>query len=236
MKRPYWIDPSDEGTPFPDPELALREPDGLLAIGGNLSPQRLIDAYSNGIFPWYSADQPILWWTPDPRLVLFPEDLKISRSLRKTLRKPTYEITFDRAFSAVIDNCARPRPNQDGTWITPEMHRAYCRLFELGHAHSAEAWYEGELVGGLYGIAVGQVFFGESMFAHRTDASKAAFAHLVRQLEKWDFGLIDCQVKSAHLQSLGAVEIPRREFTHLVKTLTDAAGRTGPWQAEGVGF
>lgn len=236
MITPYWIDPTDDKAPFPDVELALREPDGLLAIGGGLSPKRLINAYTHGIFPWYSAGQPILWWSPDPRLVLYPAELRISRSLRKTLRRQSFDVTFDQAFAKVINACAEPRPSQDGTWITPEMNKAYCQLHEMGLAHSVEAWHQGELLGGLYGVAIGQVFFGESMFSRRTDASKVAFAHLVRHLENWNYRLIDCQVKSTHLVSLGAREIPRRQFTQLLTQLTRAGGQPAPWRSGPVQF
>jgi leucyl/phenylalanyl-tRNA--protein transferase len=214
---PYWIDPESPEIYFPDVEFALLEPDGLLAVGGDLSSERLLHAYRNGIFPWYGPDQPILWWSPDPRLVLFPEDLRVSRSLAKILRKNQFAITLDTAFSDVIEQCAEPRPGQTGTWITPEMQAAYTGLHELGHAHSVECWYEGELVGGLYGLALGRVFFGESMFARMADASKAVFVTLIRQLQRWGFHLIDCQVYTEHLESLGATSIPRREFVHLLK-------------------
>lgn len=212
-RAPYWLSPEDPDAPFPPVDYALRDPDGLLAIGGDLRPERLLRAYRQGIFPWYSAGQPILWWSPDPRMVLEPAALKISRSLRKTLRRHPYRITLDEAFTAVMQGCAEPRADAQGTWITAEMQRAYERLHELGYAHSAEAWQDGELVGGLYGVALGRVFFGESMFTRRSDASKAAFVHLVRQLQAWEFTLIDCQVHTGHLASLGAAPIPRRTFT-----------------------
>lgn len=212
MSAPYWLPPHQPDW-FPDVEQALRDPDGLLAIGGDLSLTRLLSAYRHGIFPWYSDAQPILWWSPDPRSVLFPEELKIARSLRKTLKKERYQITFDTAFSDVVQQCAEPRDDDYGTWITDEMQQAYQRLHEAGHAHSVEAWYQNKLVGGLYGVALGKVFFGESMFARLTDASKVAFVTLVAHLRQWDFQLIDCQVETAHLNSLGARTIPRREFT-----------------------
>jgi len=207
-----WLDPADASCPFPPLEHALTDPDGLLALGGDLSVTRLINAYRHGIFPWYSDGQPIMWWSPDPRTVLFPEALNISRSLAKTLRKKPYEISLNKSFSEVITACAAPRNDGEGTWITDEMQHAYCRLHTEGHAHSVESWRDGELVGGLYGIAIGQVFFGESMFAYANDASKVAFVHLVRHLSKAGFKLIDCQVDSAHLQSLGATQIPRSQF------------------------
>lgn len=233
---PYWIDPRDRTYRFPDVRLALREPDGLLAIGGDLSPQRLESAYRHGIFPWFNHDQPILWWSPDPRAVLFPDQLKISRSLRKTLRKQVFTVTLDRAFNEVIEACSGPRnPDQHsdpGTWITPEMKQAYNRLHENGLAHSVESWQEGELVGGLYGVAVGRVFFGESMFTRITDASKVAFVHLVRQLQLWGFSVIDCQIHSAHLESLGAENIRRQRFTRLLDEYCNKPGQPLPWVME----
>lgn len=211
-QRPFWISPGDSSQAFPDVSLALKEPDGLLAVGGDLSSARILAAYRNGIFPWYSDNQPILWWSPDPRTVLYPAALKVSRSLRKRLRQRHFELTLDKAFRQVIQACAGPRRGSEGTWITDAMTDAYCRLHEEGHAHSVECWSDGKLVGGLYGVAIGQVFFGESMFSRMTDASKVAFCHLVVQLEAWKFGLVDCQVYSPHLASLGAQEISRTRF------------------------
>ncbi len=216
-------------APFPPLELALADPNGLLCAGGDLSPQRILDAYRHGIFPWFSDGQPILWWSPDPRMVLFPAEFKVSRSLRKTLRAGRYEIRLDSDFAAVIDACAHTwRPGQPGTWITPDMRRAYRQLHELGWAHSVETWVEGrnghELVGGLYGLAIGRMFYGESMFSLRTDASKIAAAHLARFLESRDFGMVDCQMYTEHLASLGAREIPRGEFSaRLADLIADAA-------------
>lgn len=204
-----WLTP---GAAFPPLEQALTEPPGLLAAGGELSAARLVDAYTNGIFPWYNEGDPVLWWSPDPRMVLFPRELKISRSLRKRMRRKDYEVRFDTAFAAVMRGCAAPREDHGGTWITREVIDGYCRLHELGLAHSVETWIDGELAGGLYGVALGRVFYGESMFTRVNDASKIAFAHLVRQLEQWQFGIIDCQMRTAHLASFGAREIPRREF------------------------
>ena len=193
----------------------------------------MLNAYRQGIFPWYSEGQPILWWSPDPRAVLFPEHLKVSRSLRKTLRKGLFRVAADSAFREVLEGCAAPRPDQDGTWLLPEMKQAYVRLHELGYAHSVEAWHDGALVGGLYGLALGQVFYGESMFTRRTDASKVAFVHLVRQLQGWGFRLIDCQMSTSHLMSLGAEEIPRGQFVSLLDRYCDARGRPpGPWRLE----
>ncbi|MFA7386161.1 MAG: leucyl/phenylalanyl-tRNA--protein transferase [Thiohalobacteraceae bacterium] len=231
-RAPYWLDPDDPQAPFPPVELALREPDGLLALGGDLAPERLLRAYRRGIFPWYSAGQPILWWSPDPRMVLRPSQLKISRSLGKTLRKKRFEITLDKAFDAVMAGCAEPRADSDGTWITPEMRRAYGQLHAAGYAHSVEAWHENQLVGGLYGVALGRVFFGESMFARVTDASKVAFAHLVRQLARRRFGLIDCQVHTGHLASLGAEPLARAIFVRELDRLADSNPAPLAWQLD----
>jgi len=208
----YWLNEYDEQAPFPPVELALQDPDGLLCFGGDLSTTRLLHAYRAGIFPWYSEGQPIMWWSPNPRLVLFPEQLKVSRSLRKTINKKLFRVTINMDFEGVINACAEPRSDGDGTWITADMLEAYSRLHRAGHAVSVEAWHEDKLVGGLYGIAMGQVFFGESMFARMTDASKVAFVLFAQQLQQWDFKLIDCQVHTPHLCSLGAAEIPREQF------------------------
>lgn len=204
---------------FPPVESALSEPNGLLAVGGDLSPQRLLEAYCKGIFPWFNEDDPILWWSPNPRMVLFPNELKISRSLRKTLKKDYYQIRTDSNFTQVMHACAAPRKGQAGTWIHPQMVTAYSILHEMGLAHSVETWVDGILVGGLYGVSLGKVFFGESMFSLAPDASKIAFVHLVKQLQYWEFGLIDCQVKTGHLASLGAREISRVEFSQKLDTL-----------------
>ncbi|MDD2760887.1 MAG: leucyl/phenylalanyl-tRNA--protein transferase [Methylomonas sp.] len=210
------LDPFNPGQPFPPLDQALSEPNGLIAVGGCLSPRRIVDAYRHGIFPWFNPGEPILWWSPDPRLVLFPAHLKISRSLAKTLRKQAFEIRYDFAFSEVIAACAAPRRAEGGTWITRDMKNAYRSLHEQGIAHSFEAWQDGRLVGGLYGIGIGRVFFGESMFHRATDASKVVFVHLVRQLTDWGYALIDCQVSSGHLLTLGAEEIPRKVFADLL--------------------
>jgi len=228
--RLSYLDPCKPNQAFPPLESALENPNGLLAVGGCLSPQRLINAYQHGAFPWFNAGEPILWWSPDPRLVLFPDKLKVSRSLQKTLRQQRYSLTYDRAFAAVIEACSAPRSSQSGTWISDDMKLAYLELHRLGVAHSVEAWLDGELVGGLYGIAIGRVFFGESMFHRATDASKVAFAHLVTQLMAWEFQLIDCQVSSNHLSSLGAEEITRREFSTLLARLCVEAPATEAWQ------
>jgi len=224
------LDPFRPEQPFPDPDDALDDPDGLLAIGGCLSPQRLINAYHNGIFPWYNPGEPILWWSPNPRLVLFPDRLQISRSLNKTLRKNIFDISYDRAFADVINACAAPRHQENSTWISPEMNRAYNQLHQQGIAHSVEAWHNNKLVGGLYGLAIGQVFFGESMFHIQTDASKVAFVHLVNQLTTWNYQLIDCQVHSNHLVSLGAEEIDRADFNKLLKHLCQQSVTKQSWQ------
>ena len=209
---------------FPPIDSALAEPNGLLAAGGDLSPERLLAAYRLGIFPWYAAGEPILWWSPEPRMVLVPSEFALSRSLAKTLRNRRYEVRADSAFTQVVSACAAPRRDADGTWISAEMQAAYLHLHQLGHAHSIETWVDGRLAGGLYGVAIGGVFYGESMFAAVTDASKIALAHLCRHLERHDFGLLDCQMHTPHLASLGAREIPRREFTAQLAQHTAAAG------------
>lgn len=221
-----WLGVRD---PFPPVEDALSEPNGLLAAGGDLSPQRLLDAYARGIFPWFNDEDPVLWWSPDPRMVLFPGELHMSRTLRRTIKAGTFTVTLDRAFKAVIDGCAAPRAEQDGTWITGDMARAYLRLAELGHAHSVESWQHGELAGGLYGVAVGRVFYGESMFSRQSNASKVALAYLARQLERWNFELIDCQMSTEHLASLGAREIPRDEFLRGLGRGTARPAPPSPW-------
>ncbi|HET7729685.1 MAG TPA: leucyl/phenylalanyl-tRNA--protein transferase [Usitatibacter sp.] len=203
--------------PFPPVTKALRSPNGLLCAGGDLSAERILDAYRQGIFPWFSEGDPILWWSPDPRMVLFPEELKVSRSLRKAAARGPYETRVDTAFREVMQACAEPRGGQAGTWIVPEMVDAYSRLHEMGFAHSVESWEGDRLVGGLYGMAVGQVFFGESMFARATDASKVALVRLVERLRAADFRVIDCQQNTAHLASLGAREIPRKAFAQLLQ-------------------
>ena len=225
----HWLR-ADE--PFPPVTAALAEPNGLLAAGGELSAARLIDAYRHGIFPWFNPGQPILWWSPDPRMVLFTAELKVSRSLRKALRNRDYEMRADTRFRAVIQACAKPRPQQDGTWISAGMIAAYCALHEQGLAHSVETWIDGELAGGLYGVALGRVFYGESMFTHAADASKIALVQLVRQLERWDFGMIDCQVHTGHLASGGARAIPRADFMRKLQELVNCAGATGCWRLD----
>jgi len=222
----------DSRDPFPEVERALAEPNGLLAAGADLSLPRLLEAYRNGIFPWFSHDQPILWWSPDPRMVLFPAALKVSRSLARTLRNARFEVRADTAFDAVIEGCRQPRRGESGTWITEEMAEAYGTLHRAGFAHSVETWLDGKLVGGLYGIALGRAFFGESMFARVSDASKVALVALARQLQHWGFGVIDCQMNTAHLASLGAREIPRAEFTRRLRELVHYAPVPVPWRLE----
>lgn len=199
---------------FPDPSLS--EDDGLLAIEGDLSPERLLLAYSNGIFPWFSDDEPILWWSPDPRFIVYPKDIRISHSMKKLLKKNTYRVSFDTCFRDVISNCSNTR-KETGTWITNEMIEAYCKLHELGYAHSVETWHQDKLVGGLYGISMGKCFFGESMFSTMDNASKVAFITLGKSLEEKGFSMIDCQVHTTHLESLGAVYITREKFLELIK-------------------
>ena len=207
--------------PFPPVEMTREDMGGLLAIGSNLSTARLLDAYMNGIFPWGTVEGYPLWYSPDPRMVLFPDEFRLTRSLRQTLRGRDYEVRFDSDFPAVIAGCAAtPRPGQDGTWISAEMMEAYIRLHELGWAHSVEVYVEGDLTGGLYGLAIGRMFYGESMFSRRSNVSKIAFAHLVRYLQAHDFGMIDCQMRNEHLVSLGGREISRTDFLARLHELT----------------
>ncbi len=236
MKSIFLI---QDKQPFPPVELALEQPNGLLAAGGDLSPERLLDAYRHGIFPWFNEDDPILWWSPNPRMVLFPAEFKTSNSLRKTLRNGNYEVRTDTAFEQVMRACAAPRNGQAGTWIQEEMIAAYCVLHRMGYAHSVETWMDGELVGGLYGMAIGSMFYGESMFSRKTNASKIALAHLARQLERHGFGpstglrtgMIDCQMNTPHLASLGAREIPRDEFIRRLQELIHCPP-INPWQID----
>lgn len=212
------------------PPAHLAEPQGLLAVGGDLSAERLLLAYRQGIFPWYSEGSPILWWAPDPRLVLEPGHLKVSRSLKKVIRQGRFRVTADRDFEEVMRSCARnPQPERDCTWITGEMFDAYCRLHELGYAHSIECRREGRLVGGLYGVSLGNLFFGESMFHLESNASKVALAALCDRLDEWDFPIIDCQIESPHLQSLGAKDIPREQFLEYVRRSLQEPDRIGSW-------
>ncbi len=214
---------------FPDIDEA--DESGLLAIGGDLSIERLKLAYSKGIFPWYEDGMPILWWTPDPRMILFPDKMIISHSLKQSIRKKQFTVTIDKAFVSVIKNCAKtPRKGENGTWITREMKNAYIRLHEDGYAHSAEAWLDGELVGGLYGVALGKTFFGESMFHHVTNASKVALYHLVEKLNIWGFHIIDAQVYTNHLESLGGEMIPRRQYIQILEKALLIEDNTGSWE------
>jgi leucyl/phenylalanyl-tRNA---protein transferase len=228
----FLLDPRSKDLRFPPVEFA--SPEGLLAIGGDLRAERLLEAYRHGIFPWYNEDQPILWWSPDPRCVLLPAELKVSRSLGKTLRGAKFRVTLDTQFAAVMRACAGPRPQnpQGGTWITDEMLEAYQRLHDRGDAHSVETWAGDELVGGLYGVALGGAFFGESMFMRATDASKVALVRLVRQLAAWGFTLVDCQMTTPHLLSLGAREIRRDEFVRRLDAALALPDRTGPWHLD----
>jgi leucyl/phenylalanyl-tRNA--protein transferase len=216
---------------FPPPDYA--DPSGLLAVGGDLSSERLLEAYRAGIFPWYSDDQPILWWSPDPRFVLDLDDFKPSRSLKKILRRKVFRVTFDRVFDEVIAACASvPRDGQSGTWITPEMQEAYIHLHGLGYAHSVETWFQDELVGGLYGVSLGKAFFGESMFHRKADASKVALATLVERLKSWDFHFIDSQMTTDHMSRLGAREVSRRIFLKRLKAALSHSNKRGKWRVE----
>ena len=222
-----WLGPR---TPFPPLDAALEEPNGLLAASPDLTPERLVDAYRRGIFPWYSGDQPVLWWCPDPRMVLYTDEFRVARSLRRVVKEGRFEIRADSAFRSVMEGCALiPRPGQLGTWITPAIVDAYCALHERGFAHSVEAWRDGRLVGGLYGVAIGRVFFGESMFADEDDASKVALVHLVAMLRARDFPMIDCQQETAHLARFGARPIPRKAFADHLATLVNCAAPDSAW-------
>ncbi|MDQ1315648.1 MAG: leucyl/phenylalanyl-tRNA---protein transferase [Pseudomonadota bacterium] len=214
---------------FPPVEAALREPNGLLAMGGDLSVERLLDAYRHGIFPWFNPGEPVLWWSPDPRMVLAPGEVRVTRSLAKRMRNAGFELRVDTAFAEVMRACAAPREDAGGTWISPAMVAAYTRLFDAGYAHSVETWRDGKLVGGLYGVAIGRMFYGESMFSLEPDASKVALVRLARQLRRWEFGLIDCQMETAHLASLGARTQPRAMFTARLAELVNLPHRPGPW-------
>lgn len=225
-----WLNPGD---PFPSADTALHDPNGLLCAGLELTPELVLAAYERGIFPWYSEGQPVLWWSPDPRMVLEPQNFNLHRSLRKTLKHARFEIRTDTNFEAVMRACADPRPEQGGTWISDAIVDAYSGLHTAGIAHSVETWVDGELVGGLYGIALGKVFFGESMFVRRTDASKIAFAHLISQLRRWQFELIDCQQTTEHLASLGAAPISRADFLGRLSRLVHSYAvvpPVGAWQ------
>ena len=226
-------------TPFPSVERALSSPNGLLAAGGDLTVPRLLEAYRSGIFPWFNPGEPILWWSPDPRMVLIPGEFKVSRSLDKVLRNASYEVRTDTVFEQVMRGCAAPRAGHLGTWIHEDMIAAYCELHSLGYAHSVEVWMGGKLAGGLYGVSIGSMFYGESMFSDVSNASKIALAHLAKQLERWQFGpstelgtgMIDCQMNTPHLASLGAREIPRSEFIVRLQELIHCAPITN-WQLD----
>ena len=225
-----WLSQAHRVDAFPPAHEALTEPNGLLAAGGDLKPERLLAAYSQGIFPWYQEGQPILWWCPDPRAVLWPRSLKVSRSLRRAVAKRGFEFRVNTAFAEVVAACAQPRSYGAGTWITREMAEAYVRLHELGWAHSFETWHDGALAGGLYGVVLGRVFFGESMFTRVTDASKVALVHAVAFLTAQSIELIDCQVASAHTVSLGVVDVPRAQFLEQIAALCRPPLSPRPWR------
>ena len=219
-------------TAFPPVETALRDPNGLLAMGGDLSKARLLDAYRHGIFPWFNPGEPILWWSPDPRMVLVPAEVRVTRSLAKRIRNAGFEVRVDTAFVEVMRGCAAPREGASGTWISPAIVAAYGRLFDAGYAHSVETWRDGRLVGGLYGVAIGRMFYGESMFSREPDASKVALVTLAGQLQQWGFELIDCQMETPHLASLGARTVPRAAFVAKLSELVNLPHRPGPWSLD----
>lgn len=229
----YWLDPSKSNAPFPDVEKALLNPEGLLAAGGDLSVTRLLNAYRKGIFPWYENGQPILWWSPNPRCVLFTKKFKISTSLRKTLRRHKWTVTFDGDFKKTVAACAAPRSYARGTWITDEMTKAYTSLHRHDCAHSVELWdFQERLIGGVYGVLIGKMFFGESMFSFQTNASKVALAYMISHLHQWGFPLVDCQLPSAHLSSLGAQTIPRSHYIKIMTELCDIEQNNFKWKLD----
>jgi leucyl/phenylalanyl-tRNA--protein transferase len=230
MKQLPWLE--DTGGIFPPASEAFDEPNGLLCAGGQLEPEILLSAYSQGIFPWFDDDQPILWWSPDPRMIIEIDSFKASRSVRKLIRRGGFSFSLDTAFEQVVAGCAAPRSDDNGTWITHEMRRAYLRLHHLGFAHSVEVWQESELVGGLYGVAIGSQFFGESMFSKTSNASKAALTILVEQLSRWGFALIDCQVANPHLESLGAIEIQRSDFLARIAVTCSTSRQQTHWNLD----
>ncbi|HFD12699.1 MAG TPA: leucyl/phenylalanyl-tRNA--protein transferase [Crenotrichaceae bacterium] len=230
------LNANNPGQDFPNVDNALQEPDGLLAIGGDLLPERLLNAYRHGIFPWFNDGSPIMWWSPDPRMIFVPEQFQPSRSLRKILRRGDFTITWDRAFQQVISACAEPRDEDGGTWITEQMMTAYIELHRIGVAHSIEAWKNNELVGGLYGVAIGQVFFGESMFSRVSNASKVALATLMQLAQDWQYQLVDCQVYNDHLASMGARLIPRKTFSQLLNLHCPASISSLAWQQTVTGY
>ena len=226
--RLYWLDPRKPCQEFPPSQHALENPDGLIAAGGDLTVSRLLNAYQRGIFPWFNPDEPILWWTPNPRAVLAPSELHISRSLRRRLNRQDYQLSFDSAFLRVMQLCAE-RPGE-GSWLSPAMQAAYMELHRRGYAHSIEVWQHGSLIGGLYGVALGRVFFGESMFSRAANGSKIAMAWLCQQLHAWDYALLDCQVSSAHLQRMGVQLIPRDQFENILRqSIPDDPSPSGKW-------
>lgn len=223
-----WL--ASDNLEFPDISEAWEEPNGLLAAGGDLSPARLIKAYTQGVFPWYEDGQPILWWSPEPRMLLLPQEIHVSRSLKKVLRKGLFQVTLDQAFAEVIEQCSLPRQGQRGTWITRAMKQAYIELHRLQVAHSFEVWQNKTLVGGIYGVAIGRAFFGESMFSRVANASKVALVSLTHQLRRWDFGFIDCQMDTQHLRSMGARNVPREQFRRLLLHYTEIDPVATPWR------
>ncbi|HET7313259.1 leucyl/phenylalanyl-tRNA--protein transferase [Salinisphaera sp.] len=227
--RLYWLDPNQPDGAFPDPNLALKEPNGLLAMGGDLSPERLLRAYALGIFPWYNPEESILWWSPDPRTVFETDGVHVSRRFQRTLARNDYAVSLDRDFPGVIRKCAALRVHREGTWLGPEMRAAYQRLHQLGHAHSVEVWRAGRLIGGLYGVARGRVFFGESMFSSQTDASKIALIWLARQLRAWNYRYLDGQVGSPHLYRMGAIDLPRAQFLDAIREPAPSATPESAW-------
>lgn len=228
--RLYWLDPATPDAPFPDPAYALGQPNGLLAMGGDLSPVRLRNAYANGIFPWYNPEESILWWSPDPRVVFATDGVRVSRRLARVLRRANHAVTLDRDFAGILAGCAGPRRRQPGTWLGTEMRDAYKRLFAEGDAHSVEVWRDRRLIGGLYGVVRGRMFFGESMFSAVPDASKIALVYLARQLHAWGFPLIDGQVGSPHLYRMGAFDLPRTDFLAILRQHLDQPAPPSPWR------
>ncbi|MDT0616906.1 leucyl/phenylalanyl-tRNA--protein transferase [Salinisphaera sp. P385] len=228
--RLYWLDPADPDAGFPDPALALHQPNGLLAMGGDLSPTRLVNAYRRGIFPWYNPEESILWWSPDPRAVFATDAVHVSRRLARIIRQADFAVTLDTDFSAVLDGCAAPRGHNPGTWLGSDMRAAYRALHQRGLAHSIEFWRHGQLAGGLYGVALGRVFYGESMFSRQPNASRICLTLLARQLARWGFPIIDGQVGSPHLYRMGAFDMPRTEFLDLVRRYGSQPMPAGPWQ------
>ena len=226
-----WLNPDDENSSFPPAKSALKDPEGLVAAGGDLSPKRILRAYHEGIFPWYEEDQPILWWSPDPRGVIYPKKFIVHKRLLRTLRKKNWQITYNQSFVEVMQACAEPRYNSRGTWITHEMLRAYTLLHQLGHAHSVEVRNNhGDLIGGVYGVAIGSIFFGESMFSRETDTSKVALLYLCAYLDSWNYKIIDTQLSSNHLTSLGGINIPREEYLYILSKLTKQSVSKNAWQ------